>query len=350
MGVVLPGDTYKIKGAGVLRSAIADHLQLLDLQMLTNKRGWVFDDVHQQKLIALCCARTKARGSVCEYVLRPEIHSVESWSNRAPDARVVVDRQWLVNYSPSLVVPIIPSCPSKEILDTFMFHGALRSHASLKVKRVYADFETYRDRDKWHSDLKDGDWPVYKGESFDLWEPDSGTYYAWTNGEAIAEAAHQRRLRCNRSSPYFHLPPQWRAKPTTHPSNCARICFRNVTNRGNRRTLIAALVPPYTVTTETAPWVLWLNQDEREQEEAFLLGVMSSIPADWWARRFIEGHADQEAFDCLRVPDYSPSCDLVRRVVALAGRLACPDKRFSRWAKASWAWNTASSTLPRRTT
>jgi hypothetical protein len=112
IGVVLPGDTYKIKGTDVLRSAIADHLQLLDLQMLTNKRGWVFDDVHQQKLIALCCAETKARGSVCKYVFRPEIHSIESWSNRAPNARVVVDRPWLADYSPSLVVPIILSCPS----------------------------------------------------------------------------------------------------------------------------------------------------------------------------------------------------------------------------------------------
>jgi hypothetical protein len=65
-----------------------------------------------------------------------------------------------------------------------------------------------------------------------------------------------------------------------------------------------------------------------------LLGTMCTIPVDWWARRFIEGHADQEAFDCLRVPGYSPSCHLVRRVVALAGRLACPDKRFAKWAKA----------------
>jgi hypothetical protein len=334
IGVVLPGDTYKIKGTDVLRCASADRLQLIDSQMLTNRRGWVFDDVHQQKLIALCCAKTKTKASTCKYVLRPEIHSFESWSKRPPDACVVVDRQWLVNYSPSLVMPILPSCHSKEILDVFMQHDALRSHASIKVKRVYADFETYRDRDKWHASPKDGDWPVYKGESFNLWESDGGTYYGWTNGEAIAEAAHQRRLRCNSNSPYFYLPAQWRAKPATHPSNYPRISFRNVTNRGNRRTLIAALVPPHLVTTETAPWVLWLDLDQKEAKEAFLLGVMCSIPMDWWARRFIEGHADQEAFDCLRVPAWSPSDEVVCRVVALAGRLACPDKRFAKWAKA----------------
>jgi len=36
----------------------------------------------------------------------------------------------------------------------------------------------------------------------------------------------------------------------------------------------------------------------------YLLGLMSSIPMDWWCRRFIEGHADLEAFNCLRI---SPS-------------------------------------------
>jgi hypothetical protein len=88
------------------------------------------------------------------------------------------------------------------------------------------------------------------------------------------------------------------------------------------------------VTTQTAPWVLWIEPDGKEVKEAFLLGVMCSLPKDWWSRRFIEGHADQEAFNCLRIPNLADSDGLCRRVIALAGRLACPDKRFAKWAKA----------------
>jgi hypothetical protein len=61
---------------------------------------------------------------------------------------------------------------------------------------------------------------------------------------------------------------------------------------------------------------------------------MGSIPADWWMRRFVEGHVDEEAFDSLPVPDEEPAIGLGARVVALAGRLACPDDRFATWAKA----------------
>jgi len=336
IGVVLPGDAFKIKGSAVLRQVIAERLRHLDLQMLTNRRGWVFDDVHQQKLIALCCGTAGTGARSCEYVIRPEIHSADGWRSRDPLARIEVERRWLTNYSTSLVAPIIPSAvESKQIIDVLMRHPPIRRHKSLYVRRVYADFETSRgDARRWHPNPKSGDWPVYKGESFDLWNPDTGSYYGWTDGAAIAEAAHDKRLRCNTSSPYSLLPEAWRNDPNTHPMRHPRIAFRDVTNRGNSRTLIAALIPAQVVTTQTAPWVLWLDHSDKERRDAFLLGVLSSIPLDWWARRFIEGHADQEAFDSLRVPDFVPGSALVERTVALAGRLACPDKRFAKWAKA----------------
>jgi hypothetical protein len=204
-GVVLPGDAFKIKGTGVLRRVIAERLSVLDLQMLTNKQGWVFDDVHPQKLVALCCGQRRSTSGSCEYILRPEIHSRHTWDHRNTDEKVLLGGKWLLEYSPTLVVPIIPTCHSVEIINAFMRQPPLRDHPTLRVRRVYADFETTRDRQRWHSDFKHGDWPVYKGESFDLWEADTGVYYGWTDGEAIAEASHLRRLRCNRTSPYYQL-------------------------------------------------------------------------------------------------------------------------------------------------
>ena len=60
--------------------------------------------------------------------------------------------------------------------------------------------------------------------------------------------------------------------------------FRDVTNRTNTRTLVASLIPPSVVTVQTAPWVLWLDPEHAIAEEAYLLGLMSSIPMDWWCR------------------------------------------------------------------
>lgn len=59
---------------------------------------------------------------------------------------------------------------------------------------------------------------------------------------------------------------------------------------------------------------------------------MSSVPADWWMRRFVEGHVDEEAFNCLPIPAPKSNSSLRKRTITLAGRLASPDKRFKGWA------------------
>jgi hypothetical protein len=60
---------------------------------------------------------------------------------------------------------------------------------------------------------------------------------------------------------------------------------------------------------------------------------MSSIPADWWIRRFVEGHVEEEAFNCLPIPATKPGTREWKRAVFLAGRLAACDGRFSNWAE-----------------
>ena len=48
----------------------------------------------------------------------------------------------------------------------------------------------------------------------------------------------------------------------------------------------AALIPPEVLIPNKGPYFLWPRGDEKDQ--AFLLGVLSSIPLDWYARRFVE--------------------------------------------------------------
>lgn len=242
--------------------------------------------------------------------------------------------KWLDEYSPGLVTPTLPSVEGGSILGTFMKSPPLRKHPNLKVRRVYADFETSRDKARWHDTKRSGSWPVYGGEGFNVWEPDTETYYGWTDGEEILEAAQARRLASPKGAPYSETELQWRRDPRTHPILNPRIAFRDVTNRTNNRTLVVALIPGHRVTTQTAPWVLWLRSGTHQVEEAFLLGILSSLVCDWWVRRFVEGHVDQEAFDCIRIPAFSPEAAACTRAIALAGRLACPDRRFAKWAKA----------------
>jgi hypothetical protein len=78
--------------------------------------------------------------------------------------------------------------------------------------------------------------------------------------------------------------------------------------------------------------LVWVDGDERDQ--AFLLGVLASIPLDWYARRFVEKHVNFYVLNPFPIPRPARDNALWQQTVALAGRLACPDKRFAKWAKA----------------
>ncbi len=43
-------------------------------------------------------------------------------------------------------------------------------------------------------------WLVYKGASFDLWNPDTGVYYASVDAEEITHHLQQKRQRQHRTS------------------------------------------------------------------------------------------------------------------------------------------------------
>ena len=181
----------------------------------------------------------------------------------------------------------------------------------------------------------DGYWPVYKGESFDIWNPDTGVYYAWADPEPVLEWLQHKRMRAGKrrgDSPHREFPMEYLRNPATLPSFRPRIAFRDVTNRTNQRTVIACLVPPRVFIGNQAPYLLWPRGNE--SDEAYLLGVLCSIPLDWYARRFVETHVNYFIFNPLPIPRSDHDDTRWKRVVSLAGRLACPDERFSIWANA----------------
>ena len=180
-----------------------------------------------------------------------------------------------------------------------------------------------------------GYWPVYKGESFDLWEPDTGVYYAWAEPEPILDWLQRKRLKAGKSypnSPHREFPMEHLRDRSTLPCFAPRVAFRDITNRTNQRTIIACLVPPKVFITNKGPYFLWPRGDEKDQ--VFLLGILCSIPLDWYARRFVETNVNFHILNPFPIP--RPERDDARwlRVVELAGRLACPDDRFATYAEA----------------
>lgn len=182
---------------------------------------------------------------------------------------------------------------------------------------------------------EDGCWPVYKGASFDLWDPDKGAPYAWADPTPVLDWLQKKRIRAaasRRDSAHKELPIEHLRDPSTLPAREARIAFRDITNRTNKRTIIACLLPPKVFVVHNAPYFLWPRGDEKDQ--AFLLGVLCSIPLDWYARRFVETHVTYFVINPFPIPRPGRDDPLWKRTVEIAGRLACPDERFEEWAEA----------------
>ena len=175
-------------------------------------------------------------------------------------------------------------------------------------------------------------WPVYKGTSFNLWEPDTGVYYDSVDADSITSHLHRKRLSQSRtsSSAFAELSEDVLQDPATLPCRHARIAFRDVTNPTNTRTIVAALIPPDRVVANQAPFLLRLAGSARD--EAYLLGVLCSMPCDWQARRTVELHLNFHHLNLLSIPDPGEGNPVRDRVTQLAGRLAARDGRFREWA------------------
>jgi hypothetical protein len=322
----------------VVREQLNELARRVDVQMLTNRGEWIFEGVHGQKIVALAVVQLGKHDALgCRYVFRPEQHSFDRFRVRRLDDLAERDAPWLRSYSSAWVQPTLPTGPaamSLSVLERMMQSPRMSSHPVFRARRVYADVETTRDKGIYGAGAGERDvWPVYGGDSFDIWRPDTGTYYALTTRAQALEVVQRKRVNSPSTSPYGAMPRSWREDQESHPSLAPRIAFRNVTNRTNLRTLLAALVPAGRIMVETAPWVLWLSPEKPVRQEAFLLGVMSSITADWWMRCYAESHIEGGAFDALPVPVTDLDSGSGSRAVARAGRLACLDDRFAEWAK-----------------
>ena len=170
------------------------------------------------------------------------------------------------------------------------------------------------------------------GASFNLWDPDSGDPYTWADTKKVVAALQTKRKRQARtsSSAFYGLPPNEITNSETLACMRPRIAVRDVARSTDTRTVLAALVPPNIVLTNAAPYLL--RRKGNVQDEAYLLGVLCSIPLDWYARRYVEIHVNNHVLNAFPIPRPAHDNPLRARVVQIAGRLAAVDQRYDDWA------------------
>lgn len=335
IGVVLPRSALAARGSAEFRQNLFGAAARIEVTMLLNNRQWVFENVHPQYTIGLVAVERRRSGT-SEVALRGPFASFARFGAGHLRPAASFSGGEVSAWTDSASLPLLPTDESLEVF------AQLRKAPRLDLDdgrgwraRPYAELHATNDKplmDLESEDQPRGFWPVYKGESFDLWTPDTGTYYAWADPKRVKPVLQQKRLRGGRRSAFSEFPRSWLQDEETLPCLRPRIAFRDISRATDTRTVRVAFVPPRVFLANQAPCLLWPRGDGSDQ--AFLLGILSSLPLDWYARRFVETHLNFFVLNPFPIPRPRRDSKFWRRVVELAARLAAPDDRFAEWAEA----------------
>lgn len=335
IGVVLPRSALSAKGSAPWREAVLRDGAFADTTLILNNMSWAFEDVHPQYTFGLLSLRKGAEhaGTVTLRGPFPSLTRFRSGIAEEP-ARFAVDE--FLTWSEGASFPLLPSPEAVTVFQKLRRHPSLDAPRETWRARPATEFHATNDKPFMILDQDDAPknaWTIYKGASFNLWEPDTGTYYAWADPDVVTEELQRRRAgaQSKKNSVFSEFTPDWANDPDTLPCWNPRIAFRDITNRTNTRTVIACLVPGEIVLTNKAPYLLWPEGDERDQ--AFVLGVLCSMPLDWYARRVVEVSMNFHLFNAFPIPDPGRDQAMRRRIEEVAGRLAAANDWYEWWAE-----------------
>ncbi|WP_197030125.1 hypothetical protein [Cellulomonas sp. URHE0023] len=327
VGVVLPRGALSALGSAEWRQEILANGSFADVSFIVNSARWAFD-MEPRWTIAL----TVLEKGESQFVRFSGPFASESEFRDGVDKSTEVSVSDFSAWTPSAAFPAMPNSASSQPFLTIRQSPSLGgARSDLSVRPAQGDFNQTTDAALWNVGDSTGDLPVLKGGSFNLWDPDAGPVHgsaAKTTIRTRAEAKLRRQVR-TKSSALFGEDAEGLIERGRLPYQRTRIAFRDVARGTDSRTMIACLVPP-AVLTNKAPYLIDLH--DNAAETAYLLGVLCSIPFDWYARRFVELSLNFYVLNALPVPIYAPSGATNMRVVEIAGRLAAVDERYSAWA------------------
>lgn len=335
IGVVLPRAVFAAKGSEEFRVAVFNDRGTADLATLVNNRGWVFENVHPQYSVTLTAIRKGPTARSSFLALRGPYYDADAIAKRRVAEAAEFEYSAVRGWNQSAALPLLPNEQSGGVFSRLSACDRFSADGKKWLARpLQGDINTTSDREWFETDRSPSArwWPVYAGESFDLWTPDTGKYYGAAEAGPLCEFLQEKRLRGARhnKSVFSQFSPRVLSDPRTLSCRHARIAFRDVSRATDSRTIRCALIPPKVFLVHTAPYLLWPKGEPRD--EARLLGIMSSIPFDWYARRFVETHVTFELLSGFPLPSGGAGSRVEARVAELAARLATPDDRFEEWA------------------
>ena len=235
----------------------------------------------------------------------------------------------------------------------------------------------YQDRPLLLNPMPEGGWCIDWGREFDLHD-DRAVLSENGSGAPLREGKHIHQFTSDFAEPTYHLnvPEGERAllrramkraklKGDPHgrtrrrgerplleegirpgglesPFDQYRLGFRETSNRGNERTLIAAIIPPGTAVTHSIHYFYRSQWNEARNgyqtilpagAMAYLAGLLNSMVLDFVVRRKVDAHVTKSVMATAPIADIPLDSGPGAEIVGLSARLTCRSPDFAELAE-----------------
>ncbi len=321
LGIVLPRGALTGGATVEWRKNVLGAGTFEDVAIIVNTNEWVFAGVTPKYELAFVTISKIPTGIAR---ISGPFHSLSELTTASSDSAEFSLTE-LEEWSEQVVFPSLSSRKDVEIFRKMRKHPRLDdpNHFGFIPKR---EFDHTLDRDVLTAKIASAESiDVWAGSTFQIWNPNHGKPFSVTARKVVEEELRRRfQIGQKRSdSAYFGL------DNDLFPLDIARISFRRVSRASDPRTVIACLVP---AGVAIAGEVLVRGQGRTTRDEAYLLGVISSLPFDWQVRKVVDLNVTFDILRANRIPIADVNSEMYTQLVSLSGSLAAVDKRFLNWA------------------
>lgn len=286
LGCLLPGSVLSDQGAASLRGHLFDATDVDRISVISN-RGGLFPVHRSMRIVAITA--TAARGT--DALIVDDGPDTMSGPARRPAAPRLLTRQLLRRGGPGEAVPLLRDADELRLFEHLLAVPRLGGEGwNLRFGR---ELNATEDRGRLRPGADDG-LAVVDGKHLQAF-----TVRPPVDGPRITEEDARAVLP--------HAP--WRSW---------RLAYRDVSGATNARSLIAALLPPGCLSTHT---LFCLRTPSSLRRQLYLCGLVNSLVADWFVRRFLGSHVTARLMSTVPVPRVPADRVVGRRTAALVLRL-----------------------------
>ncbi len=334
ISVVLPRATFINQGSQRFREWLFSTCDVRRIDFILNRKRWAFD-IHPQFAIALLSGRRTKPDSIVRINVSGPALDEDRFNELSTSSGISMpipteEESYLVaSVETQLHADLLLKLRRGPAFINLHLHQDNDSHEPPVAPArpiPYTELHESAQRRMWNLSDGDGDTYVWKGRSFNQYDPHGED----PAGTGVWDDLYEFICKDNLGSTAFkHLRGFVLEELSKRIAvNNVRIAFRDVTNSTNSRTVIACLIPPRTPLTHTAPFLTFLNWEQPKW--LAVLGVMNSLCFDWLSRRYVGSHLSYFILNMLTFPpsDNTPW----QQIGQLAARLSCVDERFADFA------------------